>query len=111
MSLQTQLNAASTGRPTVITVGTFDGVHVGHALLLRATVELANDIDADSVAITFKYPPRELLNPELLVPHLGPLNERRKLIESRGINHLIEIDFDASIRNLEADEFVRILIS
>ncbi len=111
MSLQTQLNAASTGRPTVITVGTFDGVHVGHALLLRATVELAQDIDADSVAITFKYPPRELLNPELLVPHLGPLNERRKLIESLGINHLIEIDFDESIRNLEADEFVRILIS
>lgn len=111
MSLQTQLNAASTGRRTVITVGTFDGVHVGHALLLRATVELANDIDADSVAITFKYPPRELLNPELLVPHLGPLNERRKLIESLGINHLIEIDFDESIRNLEADEFVRILIS
>lgn len=111
MSLQSQLGAASPGRPTVITVGTFDGVHVGHARLLEATIKLARETDSDSVAITFRYPPRELLNPALLVPHLGALNERRELIEALGIDHVIEVDFDDEIRNVNADDFVRILIA
>ena len=57
MSLQSQLNAASPGGTTVVTIGTFDGVHLGHAQLLGATVELAREAGAVSVAITFRYPP------------------------------------------------------
>ncbi len=111
MSLQSQLNAASPGRPAVITVGTFDGVHVGHARLLEATIGLAREINADSVAITFRSPPRELLDPTLPVPHLGGLDERKGLIKGLGIDHVIEIDFDDEIRSVNAENFVRILLS
>ncbi len=111
MSLQSQLKAASPGRPGVVTVGTFDGVHIGHARLFEATIELARTTGADSIAITFKYPPRELLDPAKSVPHLGPLNERVVLIKALGIDHVIEVDFDDQIRNIGADEFVRILMA
>ncbi|HIF11577.1 MAG TPA: riboflavin biosynthesis protein RibF [Dehalococcoidia bacterium] len=111
MSLQSQLKAASPGRPGVVTVGTFDGVHIGHARLFEATIELARTTGADSIAITFKYPPRELLDPARSVPHLGPLNERVVLIKGLGIDHVIEVDFDHQIRNIGADDFVHILIA
>jgi riboflavin kinase/FMN adenylyltransferase len=111
MTLKSQLNAASVGRPGVITVGTFDGVHVGHARLFDATIELAKETGADSIAITFRYPPRKLLVPTLPVPHLGPLSERRALIEALGIDHVIEIEFDDQIRNIGAEDFVRILMA
>ncbi len=111
MSLQSQLQAASHGRPGVITVGTFDGVHVGHARLFAETIALAGEIGSDSVAITFKYPPRELINPDRRVLHLGPLDERRSLIEALGIDHVIELEFDDRIRTIAAEEFVRILMA
>ena len=111
MSLQSQLQTVSPGRPGVGTVGTFDGVHIGHARLFEVTIELAREIEADSIAITFKYPPRKLLNPANTVPHLGPLSERRSLIEALGIDHVIEIDFDDQIRNIDAEQFVRILMA
>ncbi|MDP6822844.1 MAG: riboflavin biosynthesis protein RibF [Dehalococcoidia bacterium] len=111
MSLQSQLQKASPGRPSVVTVGTFDGVHVGHARLFEVTTGLARNIGAGSIAITFKYPPRELLKPTAPVPHLGPLSERRSLIAALGIDHVIEVDFDDQIRNTSADEFVRILMA
>ena len=111
MSLQSQLQTVSPGRPGVVTVGTFDGVHIGHARLFEVTIELAREIEADSIAITFKYPPRKLLNPANTVPHLGPLSERRSLIEALGIDHVIEIDFDDQIRNIDAEQFVRILMA
>ena len=111
MSLQSQLKAASPGGPAVVTIGTFDGVHVGHARLFSATVELAHASSATSIAITFRHPPRMLLNPTLPVSHLCPLGERRSLITAQGIDHVIEVDFDDSVRNISADDFVRILMS
>lgn len=111
MSLQSHLKAASPGGPTVVTIGTFDGVHIGHVQLLGATVELARATGATSVAITFRQPPRVLLKPALPVPHLCPLEERRSLIKAQGIDHVIEVDFDDSVRNIDADDFVRILIA
>ncbi|MDA1257131.1 MAG: bifunctional riboflavin kinase/FMN adenylyltransferase [Chloroflexi bacterium] len=110
MSLKSQLKAVSPGGPTVVTVGTFDGVHLGHARLLDATVELARETSATSVAITFKHPPRVLLNPEFPAPHLCPLADRRSLILARGIDHVIEVEFDESVRNIDADEFARVLM-
>ncbi len=111
MSLQSQLKAASPGGPTVITIGTFDGVHIGHVRLLSATVDLARSTGARSVAITFRRPPRALLNPALPVPYLCPLAERRSLITAQGIDQVIEIEFDNSIREIGADDFVHILIT
>lgn len=109
MSLEARLEAGAPGGPSAVTLGTFDGVHIGHARLLMATRRAARSGGASSVAIVFRQPPRVVLRAELPAPHLCALSERLSLIKQAGVDAVIDVDFTEEVRGLTARQFVEVL--
>jgi cytidyltransferase-like protein len=78
----------------VITIGTFDGVHLGHQQILKQLVEEANAINGTAVVITFHPHPREvLMTKDNKVLQLTSLSEKAALLSKFGIEHLVVIPF------------------
>lgn len=106
MTFQSQLDSLSTGRPSAVTVGTFDGVHVGHRKLLAETVARASSLNGGvAAAIVFRQQPRALLVPDRPVTYLSPLEDRLAMIRAAGIDLVIPVEFDESLRSLSPREF------
>ncbi|MDR9418424.1 bifunctional riboflavin kinase/FAD synthetase [Gracilimonas sp.] len=96
---------------TVVTVGTFDGVHIGHRKLMETVVEKANERNARSLVVTFDPHPREIINPgEDGIKMLTTLKERCEILEDLGIDVLLVIPFDRDFSLLSSEEFVRDII-
>ena len=92
----------------VVTTGTFDGLHVGHQKIIDTLQTIANTIDGETVIITFHPHPRLVLFPDDNdLKLLTTLDEKVKLLEKSGINHLIIIPFDKNFSRLTSLEFVR----
>jgi len=92
--------------PAVVTMGVFDGVHLGHRHLLEATLGAARRLAAASVALVFEPHPDEVLHPGTTLPRLAPLAENLRRIRAAGIGHAVPIRFDDDLRALSAEEFV-----
>ncbi len=93
---------------TIVTVGTFDGVHIGHRTIINRINELAKDQDGESVLLTFWPHPRLVLFPddnELKL--LSTLRERIELLRESGIGHLIIHPFSVDFSRITAVEYVR----
>jgi riboflavin kinase/FMN adenylyltransferase len=89
---------------SAVTVGVFDGLHLGHQRLVHELIELAARLDAVPTAITFRAHPDELLRgdaPPLIVsvPH------RLRLLRRAGVQRLVLLDFDARLREMTAQQF------
>jgi riboflavin kinase/FMN adenylyltransferase len=98
-------------RNSVITVGTFDGVHAGHRVLMETVKKKAQKADARSVIVTFDPHPREIINPgDAGIKLLTTLPERREILEEVGIDVLLVIPFNRDFSLLTAEEFVRDII-
>ena len=92
--------------PTVATVGTFDGVHLGHRALLEQLQHEAKARGAISVALVFKEQPRAFIKPDFNVSYISSLKTRRNILMEIGIDQIIELDFGTAIQKLSAEEFV-----
>lgn len=91
-----------------VTIGTFDGVHIGHQAILRRVVEDAKVNHGKSVLITFWPHPRFILNKDAdKLKLLTTFDEKVKLVSDLGVDYLIKIAFTPSFSNLTADDFVR----
>jgi riboflavin kinase/FMN adenylyltransferase len=93
--------------PSVVTVGFFDGVHLGHQQVLRRTVEVATERDARSVAVTFDRHPREILTPGQEPRLLTTVERKAALIEATGIDVLVVLEFTQAFSEIPAEDFVR----
>lgn len=99
------VNEFATGAPTVVTIGTFDGVHIGHRRIIdRLRQESAL---GESTILTFFPHPRMVLQGPASVTLLNTIDERIALLGQAGINNLIVHPFDAAFANLDARTFVR----
>lgn len=95
-------------RRSVITVGTFDGVHHGHRKVLQQVRETAQQIDGESVLITFHPHPRSVVSsPFLGIRLINTLEERIELLRTCGIDHLVIVPFTELFANLTAEEYIR----
>jgi riboflavin kinase / FMN adenylyltransferase len=96
-----------TDHESVVTVGFFDGVHLGHRSVLEATVERAAARDIRSVAITFDRHPREVLTPGREPRLLTTVERKASLIEDAGVDVLVVLAFTPDFSRMPADAFVR----
>ncbi len=96
---------------SVVTVGTFDGVHKGHRVLMETVLKKAKQRDARSVIVTFDPHPREIISPgEKGIKLLTTLQERREILEDIGIDRMVVIPFDRDFSLLSSEEFVEDII-
>ncbi len=93
--------------PSTVTVGFFDGVHLGHQEVFRRTVEAAAERHARSVAVTFDRHPRETLTPGREPRLLTTVERKASLIEACGIDVLIILEFTDAFSRMAAEDFVR----
>jgi len=94
-------------RPCVVTVGFFDGVHLGHQAVLARTVAAARERDIGSVAITFDRHPREILTPGKEPRLLTTVERKATLIQRAGIDVLVVLAFTSEFSQIPAEDFVR----
>jgi len=96
---------------TTLTVGTFDGVHAGHRVLINTVVKQAIKTGGRSVIVTFDPHPREIINPgEAGIKLLSTLKERCELLADLGIDEMVVIPFDRDFSLLTSEEFVKTII-
>jgi riboflavin kinase / FMN adenylyltransferase len=93
--------------PSVVTIGFFDGVHLGHQEVIHRSVEAAKDRDALSVAVTFDRHPREILTPGEEPRLLTTVERKASLIEACGIDELVVLEFTKEFSQVSAETFVR----
>ncbi|MFL2642571.1 MAG: hypothetical protein ACJ0GV_03515, partial [Dehalococcoidia bacterium] len=82
---------------SIITIGTFDGVHKGHEIVFN---QLKNNLNLIPVVITFNKSPKEIINNDP-IQSIYETGTKKKLIENLGIKEIISIDFDDSIKSLK----------
>lgn len=97
--------------PTVVTIGNFDGVHLGHRQILSAVAEEARQLNARAVAVTFDPHPEHVLRPSSAPRMLTPLAERLRLLAGTGIDAVLVLRFDSDLAALPARAFVRNILS
>jgi riboflavin kinase/FMN adenylyltransferase len=96
---------------TVVTVGTFDGVHQGHRALMETVVRKAKERNGRSVVVTFDPHPRTIINPKNTIRLLTSLQERAEILETMGVDVLCVIPFTRDFSLLSSEEFVRDVIA
>jgi riboflavin kinase/FMN adenylyltransferase len=92
----------------VVTIGTFDGVHLGHRKIISRIKELADATGGETVILTFFPHPRMILHPEdESIKLINTINEKAALLEQLGIDHLIITPFSRDFSNQSAEDYIR----
>jgi riboflavin kinase/FMN adenylyltransferase len=91
----------------VVTIGTFDGVHIGHKAILKRLVETAQKENLDSTVLTFFPHPRMVLQQNVDIKLLNTITERTQLLENTGLDNLVIHPFTHAFSRLTALEYVR----
>jgi riboflavin kinase/FMN adenylyltransferase len=93
-------------RPTVLTLGVFDGLHLGHQRIMQTVVDRAKAVGAVPTAITFDPHPRAVLHPETAPPLLQTLDQRLANLEVLGLEQTIVVKFDREFAGQPAEDFL-----
>jgi phosphoribosyl 1,2-cyclic phosphate phosphodiesterase len=94
------------GHTSVLAIGNFDGIHLGHQAILRATVEHAHALHAVSTALTFDPSPRKVLRPETAPPRLSTNAQRMEWFNALGLEAVVVLPFTLDLARLAPGEFV-----
>jgi riboflavin kinase / FMN adenylyltransferase len=92
---------------TIVTLGSFDGIHKGHQKIFAAVVKKAAEIGGAPVAITFDPHPMKALMPERRLKLITSAADKEKIIFGTGIRDIVNMDFSPEFAHTEAEEFVR----
>ncbi|HEV2798011.1 MAG TPA: adenylyltransferase/cytidyltransferase family protein, partial [Nocardioides sp.] len=97
---------ADLGR-TVVSIGNFDGVHLGHAHVLREARATATRLGIETVvAVTFDPHPMAVLRPEHAPPTLTSIDTRARLLEAAGVDAILGVGFDRQVAGWSPEEFI-----
>lgn len=107
MKVSHSISSFNATKKTIITLGTFDGVHLGHQAILKKLVSATEKGTYESLVLTFYPHPRMILNQEGAMHLLNTIEEKTILLEKFGIDHLIVHPFDDAFSKLSAEAFVK----
>jgi riboflavin kinase/FMN adenylyltransferase len=95
-----------TPTPAVLTIGSFDGVHLGHQKLIACVVESARQKGVAAVALTFEPSPREVLRPDQPLAYLTRLPDKLALLAETGLDETIVVHFTKELSQVQAPDFI-----
>ncbi len=93
-------------KPCVVTLGNFDGVHLGHRELFRAVGKSSRELKCPAVVCTFNPHPLKFLAPDKAPPLLNTLAEKRRLIAASHVDYLLEIPFTSTFATMSPEQFI-----
>ena len=101
------IKAYSSSKPTVVTIGTFDGVHIGHQKIVKRLINTGNLQGLKSVVLTFFPHPRMVLQKDSNIKLINTITERRTILEGLGLDQLLVKEFTKEFSRLSAEDFVK----
>ena len=105
MKIDEELACFSSKRESILTIGVFDGVHLGHRYLISSLVEKSRHTGRLSGVLTFRNHPRSILDPNFKPSYITTLSQRIDLIKQLGVDFVIPISFNTEVSNLKARDF------
>ncbi len=109
MPVEEELAKLSPEKDMLLTIGVFDGVHLGHKYLISQLTEHAKRQNLPSGVVTFHQHPREILSPAMKLSYLTSLNEKVNLLKNEGVEEVITLSFTRELAQLSARQFVGLL--
>ena len=94
-------------RNAVITIGTFDGVHLGHQKIITSLVQEAHSVGGESIIITFNPHPRKIIKPSDDLQLINTLDEKIELLQKKNIDHLVVVPFTIAFSEQPADVYIQ----
>jgi len=107
LKIYTSLQEFTSTKKTIVTLGTFDGVHLGHTVILDRICNIAKQENLESVVLTFFPHPRLIVSNDTEIKMLNTMAEKAKLLEQKGIQNFIIHPFDKLFSELSPREFVK----
>jgi riboflavin kinase/FMN adenylyltransferase len=96
---------------SVVTIGTFDGVHIGHQYLLKSAVRRATELGLPAVVITFEPIPASVLRPDAFAGRICTSDEKRALIVAHGADVLVTMQFDHALAQWSPEQFMDAVVA
>ena len=109
MKVEEELKEFTTQRDTVLTIGVFDGVHIGHQRLMEYLKRQALAEDRLPGVVTFRGHPQHVISPKTPLYRLVPLDERIRAIREMGIDLVVPLSFNLELARVPARDFVALL--
>lgn len=94
----------------VLTIGSYDGLHLGHQEIIKRVIELARKGEGESVVLTFEPHPVRFLHPELYIPLITPYHKKMVLLARMGVNVTINLPFTREIARMSAPAFIEDIV-
>lgn len=110
MKLFHSINDFQSDKKTILTLGTFDGVHIGHKKILERITQQTENGKYESLVLTFFPHPRMVLQEKSEIKLLNTISEKTKLLENTGIENLVIHPFNENFSRLTAEEFVHSIL-
>jgi riboflavin kinase / FMN adenylyltransferase len=99
----------TSANPAIVTIGNFDGVHLGHQKLIGQVADRARALGLRSMAVTFEPHPEQVLFPERKLTHLSTSEERRVLLHANGMDNVWVCPFTTELARLAPEDFMRLV--
>lgn len=107
MKIKENFLRSDSATPLALSIGMFDGVHLGHQSIIHRLNTIAQSKNLESAILTFWPHPRKVFNPDDDLKLLNTIDEKKYLLQKNGLQHLFLKEFDEDFRNLTGKEFVR----
>lgn len=111
MNVHVDISNLACFEPSVVTIGKFDGAHLGHLVIFKKMISIAKKRNLKTVAITFSNPPiveeREPKNGGVTFSRIFTNDEKRDRLKQIGLDHLVELPFTEELKKMSGEDFLR----